>query len=301
VLKRSLYRGTVEYNKTKKRDADGSRHRGRQPKRAASDVITIDAPQLRIISEVLADKVDARLHTRRHAYLRDTKGRLLGSPRGHTAGKHLLAGFIQCGCGATFEAVKGQYVCSTRRRKGASVCESAFTFPVESIDNVFLDALEQVVLSPTFIDRVLDATFAQDPNAERVSLVQEHERLTREVENLTRGIAQGGDIPALAVALSERDKRLKVVNAQLARPVHLPDREVLKAALELRTANWRDVLRGPHVAQARVVLQHLLDLPIRVHNEPMPKWMAAARPEGLLVGLVQSVASPAGFEPAFWP
>ena len=32
-----------------------------------------------------------------------------------------------------------------------------------------------------------------------------------------------------------------------------------------------------------MVLQHLIDLPIRVLNEPKPKWVAAARPEGLLV------------------
>lgn len=49
--------------------------------------------------------------------------------------------------------------------------------------------------------------------------------------------------------------------------------------------------------QARIVLQHLLDLPIRIHNEPKPKWMASARPEGLAVGLIQSVASPTGIAP----
>lgn len=32
-----------------------------------------------------------------------------------------------------------------------------------------------------------------------------------------------------------------------------------------------------------MVLQPLIDLPIRVLNEPKPKWVAAARPEGLLV------------------
>ena len=40
--------------------------------------------------------------------------------------------------------------------------------------------------------------------------------------------------------------------------------------------DWRNILRGPHVQQARVVLPHVLDL------------------EGLTVGLVQSVASPTG-------
>ena len=70
-----------------------------------------------------------------------------------------------------------------------------------------------------------------------------------------------------------------------------PDK--LKAALELRTADWRDILRGPDVAQARLVLQHLIDLPIKVINQPVPKWMTGVKPEGLMVG-IQSVAAPTG-------
>jgi hypothetical protein len=190
--------------------------------------------------------------------------------------------------------------------------------PATELDSRFLDALEDVVLSPSFIDRVLDATFAHDPNAERASLIAEDDRLTREIENLTRDIAAGGDIPALAAALAERDKRLETVAEQLAKPVNVPDRDVLRAALELRTADWRNILRGPYVAQARVVLQHLIDLPIKVINQPVPKyikkgdtrgtesthgwqdgqyvpkWVAAAKPEGLTIGLIQSVASPRG-------
>ena len=77
------------------------------------------------------------------------------------------------------------------------------------------------------------------------------------------------------------------------------------AALLLRGTEWRDVLRGPHVEQARLVLQHLIDLPIRITNQAAPdyigKWAANTRPGGLLVGLVQKVASPTGFEPVFWP
>ena len=55
----------------------------------------------------------------------------------------------------------------------------------------------------------------------------------------------------------------------------------------------RDILRGPHVAQARLVLQDLIDLPIKVINQPVPKWIAAVKPEGLTVG-IQSVPSPRG-------
>ena len=112
---------------------------------------------------------------------------------------------------------------------------------------------------------------------------------------VTRAYIEG---PLFAAALQERDKRLKVVTAELAKPVDAPDRETLKAALELRTADWRDILRGPHVAQARLVLQHLIELPINVINQPVPKWIAAVKPGGLTVG-IQSVASPTGFEPVF--
>ena len=116
--------------------------------------------------------------------------------------------------------------------------------------------------SRRFIDRLLDAAFsaATSAGAERQQLVLEQERLAREVENLTKGIAAGGDIPALATALEERVDRLRVLTERLARPTTLPDRDALRAALELRTADWRGILRGPHVAQARTVLQHLLDL-----------------------------------------
>ena len=41
------------------------------------------------------------------------------------------------------------------------------------------------------------------------------------------------------------------------------------------------------------MLQHLIDLPIKVINQPVPKWIAAVKPEGLTVG-IQLVASPTG-------
>ena len=174
---------------------------------------------------------------------------------------------------------------------------------------LFLDAIEHTVLSQAFIDRVLDGAFAVNPDAEHEADVQERKRLATEIGNLTTAIATGGDIPALAKALADRDRALKLLDVNLAKPVMMPDRDVLKAALELRRGQWRDVLRGPHIQQARLVLQHLIDLPIKVHNEPAPKWMTRTRPGGLLVGLyqghntylIQNVASPTGFEPVSRP
>jgi hypothetical protein len=114
------------------------------------------------------------------------------------------------------------------------------------------------------------------------------------VTNLTKAIADGGDIPALAEALRARDGRLRQITLQLTKPMVRQDREVLKAALELRSGQWREVLRSQHIAQARLVLQQLVDLPITIHNEPKPKWIAGVGRNGLAVGLICNVASPTG-------
>jgi Recombinase zinc beta ribbon domain len=305
ILKRPIYRGTVVWNKTTKRDGEGMRHKGRQPKKEQGKWVILDLPQFRLIEPDVIARVDERLEERRHKYLRDAKGRLLGSPKrhGHQPTHNLLAGFIACQCGATFEAVKGRYVCSGRRRKGPSVCASEFTFPVEGIDNVFLDALEDVVLSPRFIDRLLDDAFAHhDADAERSALEREAEAVAAEITNITKAIAVGGDIPALADALKTRDSRLRKIRAELSQQVASADRETLKAALELRVVDWRKILRSQHIDQARQVLKHLIDLPIVVHNQPKPKWVAAAKPEGLARGIVYSrMASPRGTGVSYQP
>jgi len=319
VLRRVLYRGTISYNKTRKRDRDGSRVKGRQPRKPEAEWVTVDAPQLRLIAADLAERVDARLAGRRDQYLRTTHGRLIGRPRGSSDGKHLLAGFLVCECGATFEAVKNgrhtfTYVCSARRRKGPDVCRSEEVLPLADIETTFLDVIDGSVLHPDFIDRVVDAVFAADPDDERVTLEQERARLVTEITNLTAVAAAGGDVPTLAKALAERDRKLKSLDAKLLRPtLPLPDRDRLRAALQLRGDEWRDVLRSRHVPQARLVLQHLINLPLRIMSAPMPPhvkvgtnrscerlrptWHAETRPGGLLVGYlqkIQNLASPHG-------
>ena len=79
----------------------------------------------------------------------------------------------------------------------------------------------------------------------RRAAAAEHDRLVREIENLTRGIAQGGDIPALAAALDDRDRRLMTITAELSKPVAIADRDTLHAALLRREAG---AVTGPRVA-----------------------------------------------------
>ena len=94
--------------------------------------------------------------------------------------------------------------------------------------------------------------------------------MARESENLTVAIATGGDIPALAKALAERAKRMKDIDATLA-PRETPNVAELRAALEQRVSEWREVLRK-NPRQGRMILETLMG-PLELER-PMdpPDW-----------------------------
>ena len=177
---------------------------------------------------------------------------------------------------------------------------------------MILSVIEGEILSPKFIERLVETAFV-NPEYDRAAIEAERERIAREVENLTKAVAVGGeDIPSIVKMLKDRDKRLRVLDAKLS--AEPPDRAKLREALEQRRQDWRAILRS-NVAQARVVLQQLIALPLVVEAEPVPsyikegdhrgwEWLAKARPYGLLVGLtptVHDVVSPGGVEPPFSP
>ena len=60
------------------------------------------------------------------------------------------------------------------------------------------------------------------PNARHC--IEERKRLATEITNLTTVAAATGDVQALADALRERDRRLKAIDAKLAKPVVVPKR-----------------------------------------------------------------------------
>jgi site-specific DNA recombinase len=337
VLERSIYRGVIEYKKTKKRDSWGQKKITARP---SSDLIRVERSELRIIPLAITDAVDEIRADRRQRYLRANDGRLLGRP---TLGRYLLSGMLRCPCGANFEAQKTPhgirkfeaYVCAAARRKGPSVCASKIALPIAETDDRVLAVIERDVLHPAFIDIVLQTVFTPE-TIDRSALEAEREDLERQMANLTTAVKAGGDIPALIAEIKSTNSRLADLRRRLE-PAEQHDREQLRAALEHRVEEWKVVLRA-HPAQARQVLHHLLGGPITlwpdllaVMTEPGLegfedtaadgkqgitsedvraglkgmdiRWSATTRPAGLLAGLIWSNGgtSPTGFEPVFWP
>jgi hypothetical protein len=196
VLERVLYRGVIEYGKTKKRDAWGRKKIAARP---ASDLIRVEKPELRIISVELAAAVDAIRSDRRERYLRSNDGRLIGRP---VLGKYHLSGMMRRPCGANFEAQKSPhgmrkgeiYVCAAHRRKGSAICANTLSLPIAETNERILKIIEGEVLSAAFIEVVLDTVFVPDA-VDRAGLEAESDELERQLANLTAAVKAGGDIP----------------------------------------------------------------------------------------------------------
>jgi site-specific DNA recombinase len=241
VIERQLYRGIIEYKKTRKRDKFGRKKIAARP---TSDLITVEAPHLRIVSEALAAAVDERRAGRRERYLRGQKGQLLGKP---VLGKYLLSGLLVCRCGARFEAQKAHgnrkdvYICSAHRRKGAAVCDNRLALPIVDTEDRILRVIEGEVLQPSFIDTVLDSVFVPD-STDRPALESERGELERQLASLTEAVKLGGDIPTLVTALKTTNAQLASVRRRLE-PQEQHDREQLRAALEQRSEEWKQILR----------------------------------------------------------
>lgn len=318
VLDRTIYRGIEWYGRSRKayggkelgsrrRRHDGSdREKGQVPEHERTLWLNYASEELRIVSPALAAAVDARRGDRESRYLRSANGRLIGRP---STARYLLSGLLKCPCGGSMEALKGGnwshkgavYVCGARRRKGPSVCPHELALPIEAADEAILAVIEESILHPAFYeDVVLEAVLRVPQDDKREALEQDRKRLHREIENLTLAIARGGDIPQLVDRLKERERALRKVESALV-PTRIPERAVLADALKKRASDWKVAMRQ-NVAQARAVLQQLVALPLTLHTEhDRPRWLAQPRPEGLLVGMVQELASPPGFEPGFWP
>jgi site-specific DNA recombinase len=317
VLTRPLYRGEIVYGRTKKAygrelkkvNRDTQREYGQIP-RPEDTWIRVPAPALRIVDAEVAARVDARLQEKRTRYLASLQDGPVRQPE-KAHGKYLLSGgMLLCPtCGSHFEAVKapwkadGVYVCSTRRRK-PGVCSNVLTVSMAHADETVLGIVEGEVFGTDHINELLalvDA--APDPTA---ALRAERDRLQREMNNLVESVAAGVPAGAVAPKIREREQKIANIDAQLRAPRPEPvDVERLRAALEQRTAEWKAILRTePKVA--RVLLRRVLG-PIEMPAETaedlqrIVDWEVKTKPEGLLDGIYNRMASPAGFEPAFWP
>ena len=165
----------VVWNQTRKRDRWGRKDATARP---ASEWISIPAPDLRIVSDVLWTAARDRLIGIKAKLMVSSQGRI-GRRTRDVESAHLLTGFARCAvCGASFYPLSrshGQqraffYGCSANHKRGQAVCGNGYVMRKERIDDAVLKALAGDTLRPVVVSAVLDGVMdALRPQAQRTS------------------------------------------------------------------------------------------------------------------------------------
>ena len=156
ILYRPLYRGEIVWNEYQKIERGGTKHRRR---RKPEQLIRVDAPELRIVSEELWQHVQKRLKANQETYIKNAgqknkKNLLRGSTLRDIESPYLLSGMARCShCGGPIEALgqdysrrKGRYYgCAYHRKRGTGICQNALRVKQDLLDPVVLKALSDVL------------------------------------------------------------------------------------------------------------------------------------------------------------
>ena len=337
VLYRETYRGTVVWNKTKKRDRWGKKKPTARPE---TDWIRSAVDDMRIVSDALWNAAHARLAERRENHQRWTRGDVRTRPVARGAHQpYLLSGFARCGtCGGSMQAVSRdsttgrlfRYVCGNYVNRGATVCANATAAAMGPTDDAVRELLAGEVLRPAVLERALeeavtlltDEEGATARQARRAAIEKGLRAAEAALANLTDTAARCGPVPAVLEGIASKDAERRALAAELeALTCEASTTAVaLKPAAlrkELRgyLANWTDIARA-NVVDARQLLETVLRSRIvftptaaadgsRNYELRIPiafdRLLVMAAPSLGSAFARVSMASPPGFEPGFWP
>lgn len=312
VLHRPIYRGELLWNQSRKRDRWGVK---RQRNRPEQEWIRLAMPELAIVSEAQWTAAQTQMTKHRERYAGSFRKLLVGREP-----KYLLSGFLRCAmCGSGLEARSRShgrerrvfYGCSAFHRRGRSVCSNSLTVPMEIADAAVLSSIEANVLDPRVLDaavrraakRLSDPCGSFGPSKLRRDLVA----IDRELANLTAAVAAGGDVASLVTAMRDRETQRRLLLERLRAsdaPTLSPPAVV--ADLQARLTDWRSLL-SDETPKARTLLKRLIvgRLTMAPTAEGFYRFEGKGTLEPLLAGAIptvpQSMASPTGFEPVFWP
>jgi site-specific DNA recombinase len=273
VLHRPIYRGQIIWNRSKRRDAEGKVNVHARP---ASDWVTLDRPDLRIVSDELWQRVQRRLTGVRDEYDRLNARRPY---RRDQDSAYLLTGFARCAlCGAGLH-VRGRrradgrrvclYACTSRYHKGPAACAHSEQWLMDDLDRAVLDTIVGTIDATDIatIVRVAREDYAAVTTGDRgKQLERALATVTAQQARLTEAIASGaGQIAPLVERLQTTEAKRRSLSAELEQarqtrpaPVWRDVERLLRNGLK----DWRSRLLGD-VETARAAFRELLTSPIR--------------------------------------
>jgi len=225
MLNNELYIGRVTWNR-RQWLKDPETGRRRYVERPQSEWQTREAPELRIVSDELWQRVQDRA----------TRGPARGTRTGKGAiPRTLFAGMLRCNaCGAAFTAINPKrYGCSAHRDRGAAVCTSSVTIGREVLNKRLLAEVREDLLSPdalALLQREVAAVLAdmrRETRGDEATAPRQLKALEAEIGRLVDAIAAVGISPALQQRLRaaevERERLAHLINQAAAGPSQVID------------------------------------------------------------------------------
>lgn len=278
MIRRELYTGKIVWNKSKKIKVPGTNKRVRRP-RPENEWKIISAPELRIISDELWQRVQERIKWTNEQFARKTSKGLIGRA---ASSPYLLSGFLTCGeCGGNLVVVTGRqrqhatYGCAQNFSRGA--CSNAVRVRQDKLEKALFENLQQTVLRPEVVDLVLAEFLSalraarSETDGKKLHFEARIKELESELRNLATAIAKGKlSTSVLLESIHERESELRqiqtLIKSQVAKEPEISP-EYLGEFARTRLQQICDLIKAD-VVKAKVELgKHVSKIMMR----PDPK------------------------------
>ena len=237
ILRNPIYTGRVTWNKRTSKKVPGTGRRI-QKRRPESEWIEYRDELLRIVSDKLFDRVQARLRNARNATnAKNKRGR---PPR------YLLSGLLKCkSCGAHYTVRNGiHYRCSSQTNGRDAFCDQRRLLRREKIEDLLLTDIKRQLLAPDFVKEITKriraeaqkGSHASDPSNQTVRAA--HRRIDRQINDLAETICEVGRSDILTAKLKE----LEAERRSLREPVS--SLTTTAKLLPGATEKWREVVEN---------------------------------------------------------
>ncbi len=275
MLRRDRYRGIYTHGKVNRIRRGGVRV---AEKADPKDIMSVEVPEWRIVSDILWQKVHQRFRT-------NTR-----TNHHKPAAKYALTSIARCAsCGGSIGSARIKapgggkripaYACTRHHERGSTVCRVSVHQPIDEVNDALIDYLQERILTEPILDEVLAQIRAEVrsrvvPKPINVSpLESELRELEARQGKLLQAIMTAGNIPVLAAELKKLAGQIEQIEATLARARRTPDdTEALIQAVECaaieKLHNITEALTGDK-ARLRAVFLSLF--PDGLTFKPAPK------------------------------
>jgi site-specific DNA recombinase len=307
LLRRERYRGVYVHGKIDRPRRNGKRL---TVKADPSKVLRVEIPEWRIVDDETWFAVQSRMAER------------LGERKAPgPASKYPLSGIGKCAhCGGAIgvegkrvgkESV-GSYGCGYHKHRGSAVCPVSTRQPRREVEDSLADYLLRQVFTEAVISQMVADARAEierrlaEPSANIREMELDLRKIEKEMANLAKAVALGGDIPELLSELQQRQRRA-AHRGPRCMPRSVPQR-CSERRWRRRTSTcgggWRpcENARGQQGGRPGglpgPVPDGLKFSPVEIPGTRRRVWKIEGDAK---LGSAHSDATPAGFEPAFSP